>query len=574
MLRWIDKEEKQVDLVEGLARQLAGKDAFPIAIANILFQRGFDSFDRVREFLRPDREALHSPWGLKGMEEAVERIVRAVVSQEKVLIYGDYDVDGTTSVSLLKLFLKDWGIEADYYIPDRYKEGYGISFEGMHFAAQAGYQLVIALDCGTKALDKARFARMRGIDLIIVDHHTPGEELPLCEAMVNPFQAGCSYPDHALSACGLTLKLTQALNERFRTVVELTPPEAGYDPFDHYADLVTLSIACDLVPITGENRTIASFGIAKIKTAPLPGIAALMSLSEHERSWNIGDLVFFLGPRINSAGRLRHAKAAVQLLLGDPEERDEFAAALHRFNEERRNLDKAITDEALAMIKQDPQGAQRAATVLYQETWHKGVIGIVASRVVEHYHRPTILLTRDENNWVGSGRSVPGFDLYEAILACQEHTVRFGGHKYAAGITLRDEQLSEFEKEFERIVAERITPEQKIPILEIAHRIHFKDITPKFIQMLQLLAPFGPGNPEPVFLTEEVTVQDYRILKKDHIRLTLFKDGIRFEAIGFNLAERWHEVNSINLHVAFQPGIKTWRGRSFVQLRLKDFKAV
>lgn len=574
MLRWIDLQIQSQTAVEQLASELAGKEPFPESIANILLQRNLDSFEKVRKFLRPDRNRLHDPHLLKGVETAVQRVVRAIERQEKILVYGDYDVDGTTSVTLLKSVFRDWGIQVHYYIPDRYKEGYGLSFEGLQFAAREEFNLIIALDCGTKAIDQSRFAAIRGVDLIVIDHHTPGEILPQTVAMINPLQEGCAYPSKILSACGLTLKFAQALSIAFQNLSGLEIPQEHYDPLDHYADLVALSIACDLVPIQDENRILAALGLVKLKTNPLPGIQALKALAPYERPWNIQDLVFFLGPRINSAGRLRHAKAAVELMLGDKAELETFAEALHAYNDERQGLDKAITQEALGLIQKDPVGKSRASTLLHQAHWHKGVIGIVASRVVEHYHRPTILLTRDEDKWVGSGRSVPGFDLYSAILACEEHTLRFGGHKYAAGITISDEQLPLFKEKFERVVGERITPEQKLPTLEIAHRLSFDQITPKFLRMLQLMAPFGPGNMEPVFLAEEVTVSDARILKEEHVRFILHQNGIRMEGIAFNLARRWEEVGSLNLHIAFQPGLKTWKGRTSVQLRIKDFKAV
>lgn len=571
MMRWIDRQLPNNAEIDALAEALSAKSPFPKSLANILVQRGHDTFEKVREFLRPNRDQLHDHWDLKDMDLAVNRIVLAVERGERILIYGDYDVDGTTSVALLTLFLESWGIESQYYIPDRYKEGYGLSFEGMEFAADNGFKLVIALDCGTKAVDKARFLNEREVDLIIVDHHQPGLEIPICEAMINPFQTGCSYPCHALSACGLTLKLIQALSEFFSDAFPDRDPQT--DPFEEYADLVTLSIACDIVPIIDENRAIASAGIKKIKSDPLPGLEALMALSDRERQWNVSDLVFFLGPRINSAGRLRSARASVSLLLGDEQEKEAFALALEGYNENRKELDRSITLEALKMIEENPEGKDLPATVLYHDQWHKGVIGIVASRLVEHYFRPTVLLTKSLENWVGSGRSVPGFDLYAALDACKEHIVQFGGHKYAAGLTVSDKSIAQFKRQFESIVADRITPEQKLPILEIAHRLSFRQITAKFIRLLNMLAPFGPGNMEPVFLAEHVTVKDARILKEDHVKLMLVQEGLTFEAIGFNLAKRWKEVDALELHVAYQPDIKTWKGNVYVQLRLVDFKA-
>ena len=570
--RWTDQQIPPNHEIENLALQLGGKSPFPSALANILVQRGYRTFENVKEFLRPTREQLHDPWDMKDMDRATVRIIEAIHRQERILIYGDYDVDGTTSVALMKLFLQDWGIEADFYIPDRYKEGYGLSAQGIEFAVQEGFGLLLVLDCGTKAVELIAEGRSKGLDFIIVDHHRPGETLPAAAAMLNPLQEGCNYPCKVLSACGLTLKLIQALNEEFPEVLPDAIPYQEYDPFTKYCDLVTLSIASDIVPIVGENRVIAAHGLEKIRSVPLPGIAALMALSDFERRWNISDLVFFIGPRINSAGRLRSGRAAVRLLLGDPEERDSFAMDLHRWNEERRELDQEITGEALGMIEEDPKANDRVSTVLYQAHWHKGVIGIVASRLIERYHRPTILLTKSEGKWVGSARSVPGFDLYKALTQCQQYLVRFGGHKYAAGMTMEESSLEPFRKAFEKEVSEHITAAQLMPELEISHRLRFSEITPKFLKLLRLLAPFGPGNMEPIFLATEVEVMEVTILKKEHIRLRVRQDGITHEAIGFNLARHWEAVDSLSIHLAFQPDTKTWRGVTSVQLKIKDFK--
>ena len=571
MMRWIDCQLPVDERIENLRTELSAKSPFPTAIANILVQRGYESLEQVKSFLRPETNELRDAWDLKDMDLAVNRILLAVERNERILIYGDYDVDGTTSVALLTLFLEEWGIETEYYIPDRYQEGYGLSYQGVDFAHDNGFHLVIALDCGTKAVDKAQVLAERGIDFIIVDHHRPGSVLPTRAAMVNPMQDGCDYPCKALSACGLTFKLIECLNEMFSEAFPDRDPHL--DPFEKYSDLVTLSIACDIVPIVDENRSIAAAGLKKLRSNPLPGLAALMALSDRERSWNIGDLVFFLGPRINSAGRLRSARASVSLLLGDEAERDAFALALEGYNESRKELDQAITKEALKLIAEHPNGDKLPATVLYRDGWHKGVIGIVASRLIEHHFRPTVLLTKSKDKWVGSGRSVPGFDLYSALDACREHILQFGGHKYAAGLTVNDEDIAQFKEKFESVVAERITAEQTMPILEIAHRLNFRSVTAKFIRLMNMLAPFGPGNKEPVFLAEDVTVKEARILKEDHVKFMLSQEGLTFEGIGFNLARRWEAVNSLRLHVAFQPDIKRWKGNVYVQLRIIDFKA-
>lgn len=571
-MRWINREIPPNPEIEALAKQLSAKTPFPLSLANILVQRGYDTMDKVKALFRPSQDDLHDPWLMKDMDLATVRIVEAVTKGEKIMLFGDYDVDGTTSVALLKLFFQDWEIEVDYYIPDRYKEGYGLSQEGIEYAKGEGHGLIIAQDCGTKAVALVGLAKEMGVEFIIVDHHRPGDVLPPAVAMLNPLQDGCPYPCKVLSACGLTLKLIQALDEEFRKVIPDSIPGSTYDPFLRYCDIVTLSIASDIVPIVDENRTIAAHGLAKLKTAPLPGIAALMALSPNPRPWYISDLVFFLGPRINSAGRLRSGRAAVRLLLGDPEEREDFANALHAYNEERQELDREMTEEALEMIRKDPEGPSKAATVLYQKHWHKGVVGIVASRLIEHYHRPTVLLTQSGDRWVGSARSVPGFDVYQALLACDAHIFQFGGHKYAAGMTILDAEVEPFRIAFEAVVEERITAQQKLPELEIAHQVSFRDINAKFLRMLRYLAPFGPGNLEPVFLAQDVEVTDARILKEKHVRFLLRQDGLVMEAIAFNLGPKWLETNGSLLNIAFQADFKTWKGVTTIQLQLKDFK--
>jgi len=571
-MRWINRELPTNPDIETLAKHLSAKTPFPLSLANILVQRGYDTLDKVKALFRPSQDDLHDPWLMKDMDLATVRIIEAVTQQEKIMLFGDYDVDGTTSVALLKLFFQDWEVEVDYYIPDRYKEGYGLSEAGINHAKETGVSLVIAQDCGTKAVALVDMAREMGIDFIIVDHHRPGNKLPPAVAMLNPLQDGCPYPCKVLSACGLTLKLIQALDEEFRTVIPESLPGSAYDPFRRYCDLVTLSIASDIVPIVDENRTIAAHGLAKLRTAPLPGIAALMALSPNPRPWYIADLVFFIGPRINSAGRLRSGRAAVRLLLGDPEEREDFANALQAYNTERQELDREMTEEALEMIRQDPAGPSKASTVLHQKHWHKGVVGIVASRVIEHYHRPTILLTQSDDRWVGSARSVPGFDVYQALLACEEHIFQFGGHKYAAGLTVLDAEMESFKAAFESEVKTRITAEQKMPELEIAYEVSFRDINAKFLRLLRNLAPFGPENPEPIFLAREVEVTDARILKEKHVRFLLRQDGLVMEAIAFNLGPRWMETDGTLLHVAFQADFKTWKGVTSIQLQVKDFK--
>lgn len=572
-MKWVLKKLETDETAKALANSLAGQDPFPLPLARVLMQRGITSFEAARQFFVPEKTGLHNPWLMMDMGLAVDRIVMALEKGEKILIYGDYDVDGTTSVSLMKLFFQNWGCEVDFYIPDRYSEGYGISFKGIDKASIEGVGLILALDCGTKSPDKVRLAKERGIDFIICDHHQTGGEHPGSLAFLNPLRQDCSYPFKDLSACGIGLKLIQALNEVLSKHPSFQARNPHIDPLDSFCDLVTLSIASDLVPIRGENRIIAWLGLEKIRKNPLPGIASLMQLSQGERQWDIGDLVFFIGPMINSAGRLNHARGAVDVLMGDHLDPELAASLLEQSNTERKVLDKAITNEAIQKITADPSSSSRSTTLLYNPNWHKGVIGIVASRVIEHYYKPTILLTRSEGDlWVGSGRSIHDFDLYEALTYCAPWLVQFGGHKYAAGLSVKEENLEKLREAFEGYGTTHITPDQKEPLLEIADELDFAYINPKFIRLLKRFSPFGPGNSEPVFIARGVEVRDMRILQDEHVRFQLFQKGISFEAIGFGLAHRWQSVNHDKIDVAYQPDVKTWNGVTSVQIKLKDFR--
>jgi single-stranded-DNA-specific exonuclease len=554
--------------------QLSEKAPFPEVLVNLLFQRGIDSLDKAKDFFRPGSQLLHDPFLLRDMDKAVARILQAIQAGENILLYGDYDVDGTTSVTLMKLFFSDWGMELKYYIPDRFKEGYGISFQGIDAAKAQDVHLIIALDCGTKAVDKIRYAREKNIDVIVVDHHTVGDELPPAVAMINPRHPNCSYPFKELPACGLAYKLAEALATQLPSLgaAVTVPVEASVRA--RYCDLLALSIACDIVPLVGENRILVAEGLQKIKTKPLLGIEALKRLSSTERPWEVEDLVFFLGPRINSAGRLYSARDSVDLLLGKGPDIAQFAADLNDYNGERKQLEEVIHREALAMLAADPAEATRSSTVLWHPEWNKGVVGIVASRLIERIYRPTILLTESNGYWVGSGRSVEGFDLYAAIESASEHLVQFGGHKYAAGLTLLAEQRAPFKQAFEEYVAAHLLPVQRMPTLELAGRLDFNQLTERFIRVMRYFGPFGPENLEPVFYTEEVEVKDVRILKENHLRLMLQQGSLAFEAIGFNLSWKWTEPSPRKLRIAFQPDIKVWRGRSSIQLRLRDFVAL
>jgi single-stranded-DNA-specific exonuclease len=546
--------------------------AFPQVLANILMQRGIADLAGAKSFLQPNLAQLHDPYLMHDMERTCRRILDGLRAGERMLIFGDYDVDGTTSVSLLQLFFSDLGFEFEAYVPDRFTEGYGISFEGIEHAEATGCTLLIALDCGTKAIDKIAFANERGIAVIVVDHHQPGAELPACYAMLNPLQGDCKYPDKTLSACALTMKLAQGLTQLLETEEPNWVPE-GYDPFVRYCDLVALSIACDIVPLRAENRAMLHFGLEKLRNNPLPGIAALKNLDEAGRVWSVSDMVFYIGPRINSAGRLLHATEAVQLLTGRAPQLDALAASLDAFNETRKLLDKEITQQALAQIAEADLVAPRASNVLCDAQWSKGIIGIVASRVIETYHRPTILLTQSGDYLVGSGRSVPGFDLHAAIEACAQHLVQFGGHKYAAGLTMRPERFDAFKNAFEEYVKQHLEEASKVADILIDASIQLQQIDERFIRLLRRMAPFGPGNAEPNFVTQKVEVRDCNILKKEHVRFLFAQGDHTVEGIAFFKAEQWAAVNALTLDIVYQPDIKVWNGRSAVQLKIKDFRA-
>ncbi|MEL6671934.1 MAG: single-stranded-DNA-specific exonuclease RecJ [Bacteroidota bacterium] len=571
--RWILKDSPDPDQAEILAEALSTSHPFPSVLAEILLQRNITTFEEARKFFLPDSIPLHDPMLMADMDLAVHRLIKAREKKERVLLYGDYDVDGTSAVTMLSLFLEDWAYDFDFYIPDRYAEGYGVSFQGIDYAVKIGAALIVSLDCGIKAHDKVRYANSKGIDFIICDHHTPAASLPEAVAVLDPMRKDDAYPYKYLTGCGVGFKLAQALSFQLQAS-GFTPPTQDYDPLARYSDLVALSIACDIVPITGENRAIAFAGMKKLQENPLPGIKALMDQAGESRQWDISDLVFFVGPRVNAAGRLGHARDAVQVLLGKDAELKHLAEDLQVSNDERKGLDKEITTQALAMIAADPAYAQKHTTVLTRDDWHKGVIGIVASRLIERHYRPTILLTESEGKLVGSARSVPGFDLYQALEACEEYLVRFGGHKYAAGMTLKPEDFPAFCKKFDEVVGKTIHQDQKIPVLYIDRELRFSQINARFIRLLQRMAPFGPENRKPVFRSRRVKVMNSRLLKEVHLKLVLEQENGMYEAIGFGLGEKWAHLPEPPqwIDIAYQPMFNTWNGRTTINLRLKDFE--
>jgi len=570
--RWEFRPKPDSAQVHSLMAQLGTTQPFPEVLASILVQRGISSLAEAKAYYRPSLEALHDPFLMADMAEAVERLLAARHRNESILLFGDYDVDGTCSVALMKLALAELGFNVHYYIPDRYDEGYGVSFKGIDHGVEIGASLMITLDCGIKAIEKIAYANVKGMDVIICDHHTPGDMLPDALATLDPKRPDCAYPYKELTGCGVGMKLLLALVQAMKEE-NLSLPSESYNPFDHYADLLTLSIACDIVPITGENRIMAHFGLEKLRKNPLPGIAALKAQAQDSRAreWNISDLVFFIGPRINAAGRLEHANGAVEVLLGQQKDLIQLADALHTSNEARKDLDKQITEEALALIPaQSPEEAH--TTVLFRPDWHKGVIGIVASRMVEHYYRPTIMLTANEGKLVGSARSVPGFDLYAALESCDEHLLQWGGHTYAAGLTMREEALPAFQKAFEQAVAMSITAAQKQPVLRLDGELPLAQVEARFIRLLNRMEPFGPSNRRPVFFTKGVKVLYHTVLKEAHVKLTLQQGSVMIEAIGFQMAEKFERMKGDILDVAFQPFFNTWNGKTRINLRLKDIR--
>ncbi|CAM1361010.1 single-stranded-DNA-specific exonuclease RecJ [Tenacibaculum xiamenense] len=561
-MRWKFKPEPNEEEVEKLASEL-GIDK---VLSKLLVQRGIKSFDEAKDFFRPSLENLHDPFLMKDMDVAVERIEKAIQNKENILVYGDYDVDGTTAVSLMYSYLIERCSNVATYIPDRYKEGYGVSLQGVDFAADNGFQLIIALDCGIKAIDKVQYAKEKNVDFIICDHHKPGEKVPDAVAVLNPKQVDCSYPYKELCGCGVGFKLIEALEYRNDGVIENLIP---------YLDLVATAVAADIVPITGENRVLAYFGLQVINTAPRNGIKAIIHQLE-KKELTITDVVFVIAPRINAAGRIKHGNFAVSLLTElDYEAALEEAANIEKFNADRKELDAAITEEALIQIK-DNNEEEKFTTVVYDENWHKGVIGIVASRLTETFYRPTIVFTKSGDKLAASARSVKGFDVYNAIEACSEYLVQFGGHKYAAGLTILPEQYEDFKRKFEEVVAKSISKDLLTPEIGIDAELDLCSITPKFYRILQQMAPFGPQNMKPIFYSSSVRDNGYGKQvgsDKSHLKLNIIYGADRrtYGAIGFSLGSKIDLVEN-GFDIAYCLDENTWNGVTSIQLVLKDLK--
>lgn len=563
MKRWVVKEVPERDLVLKLSSDINVSEP----IAGLLLQRGVFDYDSAKKFFRPLLDGLHDPFLMKDMDKAVSRLEQAILKEEKILIYGDYDVDGTTSVSLFYGFLKSIYPNLDYYIPDRYSEGYGVSFTGIDWAQNNGISLIVSLDCGIKDIEKVLYAKEREIDFIICDHHLPGDNIPPAFAVLDPKRKDCEYPFKELSGCGVGFKLLQGFC--LKNAISL-------DKLYPFLDLLAVSIASDIVPIIGENRIFTFYGLKRLNDAPRPGLKALIETAGLRSPLDISSVVFGIGPRINAAGRIEHGKSAVELLLSNSEkEALELAGGINTKNAIRRNFDESITLEALQMIEADIESKSANSTVLFKNDWHKGVIGIVASRCIEKYYRPTIILTESNNKATGSARSVNGFDVYEAISECAELLDHYGGHMYAAGLTLSIEKLSEFKLKFEEAVSKRITPEQLIPMIEIDFNLDLGQINSNFYKVIKQMGPFGPKNMQPVFVSEKVeVVRPVSLIKEDHIKLRVKQgNSASFDAIGFCMGSKMNEINNQKyLDICYVICENEFRGERSLQLNLKDIK--
>ncbi len=565
--RWVVKEKGEASVVKQLGTALGVSES----LANLMVQRNITSAGEARAFFNPSLDYLHDPFLMKDMNIAVDRISTAVKKNEKILVYGDYDVDGTTAVALMYSFLKDQYSNVDYYIPDRYKEGYGVSFLGLDYAAQNNCKVVITLDCGIKAVEKVKYARTKGLDMIICDHHYPGDEIPRALAVLDPKQPLCSYPYKELSGCGVGFKLIHAYSR-----VHGIPFSEIY----HYLDLVAVSIASDIVPITGENRVLAYFGLKQLNESPRTGLKEIIRESEVTKSLSVEDVVFKIGPRINAAGRMETGSKAVELLISnDTRLATGISKEINNFNIERRSVDRIITTEAMRMISEDQRNMNSRTTVLYNPNWKKGVIGIVASRLIETYYRPTVILTESNGFATGSARSVQGYDLYQAIEACSDLLESFGGHMFAAGLTLKKENIEPFMERFEKHVYNTITEEQLIPRVFIDTELFFSEINEDFFRTMSLFQPFGPENMSPVFVSRNVfDTGSGRMVGSngEHLKLDLCQESSgqkSFPAIAFNQANHFEYIRGGNpFDICYSLEMNEFRGNKNLQLNIRDIK--
>ena len=564
----MDKRWKVIKPDEGKVEMLRSELKIHHVLCRMLVQRGIESFDQAKQFFRPQLTDLLNPWLMKDMDKAVERIQRAISKEEKILVFGDYDVDGTTAVACVYQFVREIYDEdrVDFYIPHRYREGYGVSKAGIDYAKQNGFTLIISLDCGIKSVDLIRYARSLGIEFIVCDHHLPDAILPPAVAILNPKQKDCGYPYKELCGCGVGFKLITALAERFGV---------GQQEVFKYLDLVATAIAADIVPMTGENRVLAFYGLKKINEDPCQGINALIRLSGMEKALCITNVVFVIAPRVNAAGRMDDARKAVQLFIErDCDKALKFAEMLHTDNTDRKEADSSITAEALTLIAANDSLVSRKSTVVFKSTWHKGVVGIVASRLIEKYYRPTIVLTQSGEIVAGSARSVQGFNLYEAIHACREHLIGYGGHFAAAGMTLLPEQVEAFSKKFEEVVSSTILPELLIPEIQIDAEVDFRDLKPSFYNIICQMEPFGPENLRPVFLARNLTETGWsKILKEQHVRFCLKQDHTIFNGIGFNMADKFPLLQMKKpVDLVFTLDENEWNEQKTLQLKVLDVR--
>ncbi|MDQ1296362.1 MAG: single-stranded-DNA-specific exonuclease [Bacteroidota bacterium] len=565
--RWVIKERGDIVVV----KQLAGALGVSESLANLMVQRGITSPDEARAFFNPGLDYLHDPFLMKDMNIAVERLSTAIKKNEKILVYGDYDVDGTTAVALVYSFLKEQYSNVEYYIPDRYKEGYGVSFQGIDFAFQNNCKVVITLDCGIKAVEKIGYARTKGIDVIVCDHHYPGDEIPKAVAVLDPKQPGCSYPYKELSGCGVGFKLVHAYSK-----IQGIP----FSSIAHYLDLVAVSIASDIVPITGENRILAYFGLKQLNEAPRTGLKEIIKEAEVFRVLTIEDVVFKIGPRINAAGRMETGSKAVELLISsDTKLANGFSKEINSFNIERRSVDRSITSEAMRMISEDQRRVNSKTTVLYNPSWKKGVIGIVASRLIETYYRPTVILTESNGFATGSARSVQGYDLYQAIEACSDLLESFGGHMYAAGLTLKKENIQQFIERFEQYVKDTISEDQLLPRIFIDTELSFSEINEEYFKVMSQFQPFGPENMAPIFISKNVFDSGTGRMvgsNGEHLKLELCQEStgtITFPAIAFGQADSFEYIKGGNpFDICYSLEMNEFRGTRNLQLNIRDIK--
>ena len=558
---WTLKALPDKDIVCALQESLGVSEL----IATLLAQRGIKTFEEAKQFFRPQLSDLYNPFLMKDMDKAVERLHRAISSNEKILVYGDYDVDGTTAVSLMYLFLKDKCKYVEYYIPDRYDEGYGVSYKGIDYAKSNDFSLIVCLDCGIKAVEKVAYAKNKDVDFIICDHHRPGDTLPLAVAVLDPKRSDCDYPFKELCGCGVGFKLAQAYYQQYNLPFEDLVP---------LLDLVVVSIAADIVPMIDENRVLSFYGLQQLNASPRIGLKALMDVANRKETFNISDVVFGLAPRINAAGRIEHGNKAVELLVQqDFSIAKEKADYIDNHNFTRKELDKSITQEALGMIVPDAN-----STVVCSDKWHKGVVGIVASRLIETHYRPTIVLTESNGKLTGSARSVSGFDVYNAIDACSDLLEQFGGHKYAAGLTLKKENLTAFIQRFEEVVSTTITAEMQIPKINIDLEMPMEDITMKTHRIIEQMAPFGPSNSRPVFMTKGVIDNGSGRLigqDKNHLKLAITDNHNSkiLDGIGFGMSDYFSTIKDKQpFDVCFVLDLNEWNGNSKLQLRIKDIR--